>query len=136
MTAGRTLRSSAARDPKDVTSKALELAPPTRVLRSSRVIPPVRNLSPISIASAIVGVVLVSSIQMEEYDENFNPREPIILGSNQCSECGVIVASGRMPTHLRYHYCDELLVCRLKKADGTACLKPCISNSNESVKIL
>ena len=136
MTAGRTLRSSAARNQKDGTSKALEVAPPTRVLRSSRVIPTVKNFSLISIASAIVGAVLVSSIQMEEYDENFNPREPIILGSNQYSECGVIVAPGRMPTHLRYHYCDELLVCRLKKADGTACLKPCISNSNESVKIL
>ena len=134
MTGGRTLRSSATKNLRDDTSNASKISPPTRVLRSSRIIPAVKNISPTSIASVIVGAVLVSSIQMEEYDENFNPREPIVLGSNQCPECGVTVKSGRMPTHLRYHYCDEMLVCRLKKADGTACLKPCISNSNESVK--
>ena len=71
---------------------------------------------------------LAENIQMEEFDKKFNPEGSIKLMNNQCEQCGVIIAEkSRLPSHHRFHTCEDTLVCRLPGKDGNVCNKPCIA---------
>ena len=100
-----------------------------RVLRSSSV----KNLEAAASNATKLPIfpapLFPSNVQMEEYDDNFNPITPIVLGKNQCDDCGVTVSSGRLASHKRCHTCDEVLVCRFTNDKGEPCNKPCISNT-------